>query len=346
MLEPKEPSYCKYSSYTAPYGTQVATPLDEYCSPFLFDNELARTEKSEDQVLLRVQEGDQDDGMITVSQVWLWKLGNNLIISPSLNMHVLCSWWWKEKIKTDSRPKQVGLLLSNLISLLEMPYGRISILYGFERAIIQVSEHVNEYLQVDVVENIKMEFEKDYLHQISDVREELSMIRRVLVQQEDIWKEFASSAWPNYWTTGRMAIPVKHLIKFSLPDREMWKIIMRPQDQFEKYRRRVAQLNEDAERVQGVILTKLDLKAKHASLREAHSSAIMSAAVLGFTIITVIFTPLAFVLALFALPIKHFQDHQIPSPWGDTEKPNGMYSGSYVAKATGKNQYLQKSLPC
>jgi Mg2+ and Co2+ transporter CorA len=81
------------------------------------------------------------------------------------------------------------------------------------------------------------------------------------------------------------------------------KKIQRPQFQFAKFKRQIAKLNEDAERVERAIDRKLDLKTKHASLNEAHATAIMSAAVFGFTIITIIFMPLSFLVSLFALPI-------------------------------------------
>jgi hypothetical protein len=61
--------------------------------------------------------------------------------------------------------------------------------------------------------------------------------------------------------------------------------------------------------------------------------AIMSAAVFGFTIITIIFTPLSFVVALFALPIDRFQKQQVPSVWTDQA---GMYSTNYMGNWIGE----------
>lgn len=84
------------------------------------------------------------------------------------------------------------------------------------------------------------------------------------------------------------------------------------------------------------------MKQKDASLRESHSSAIMGAAVLGFTIITIIFTPLAFVISLFALPIDQLQRNQIDSPWASGSR---MYSTNYIGKWAGKyHVFLQGAL--
>jgi hypothetical protein len=60
-------------------------------------------------------------------------------------------------------------------------------------------------------------------------------------------------------------------------------------------------------------LTLLDFKSKHAGLRESHYSFIISAAVVGFTIVTIIFAPLSFMTALLAVPIDTFQTSQTAS---------------------------------
>jgi hypothetical protein len=53
----------------------------------------------------------------------------------------------------------------------------------------------------------------------------------------------------------------------------------------------------------------------------------------GFTIVTIIFVPLSFVMSLFALPIDRFQQNQIDSPWSSGTK---MYSTNYIGKWAGK----------
>jgi hypothetical protein len=100
-------------------------------------------------------------------------------------------------------------------------------------------------------------------------------------------------------------------------------------------------LDADAERVARAIDRKLDLKATHASLKEAHTTAIMSAAVFRFTLITIIFTPLSFIVSLFALPIDRFQKDQVPSVWNDQ---TGMYSTNYVGKWIGGHSDNKRSM--
>ena len=70
-------------------------------------------------------------------------------------------------------------------------------------------------------------------------------------------------------------------------------------------------IDADAERVEKAVQDKLDLKRTDASIKDAHSSLLLSTAVIGFTIITIIFAPLAFLTALFALNIDGFDRLQL-----------------------------------
>ncbi len=53
-----------------------------------------------------------------------------------------------------------------------------------------------------LVESISIEDEKRFFHVIDDIRVELSMIKAILLQQEEVWKDFATQAWPQYWPDG------------------------------------------------------------------------------------------------------------------------------------------------
>lgn len=80
------------------------------------------------------------------------------------------------------------------------------ILNTFQKAITLLF-NVNQYLKDISIANIRSDRDKDYLHQIFDIREEISMVKRVLVQQEEVWKEFALTAFPAFWETGAWSFP-------------------------------------------------------------------------------------------------------------------------------------------
>ena len=343
---------CKYST---PVGTHLPLTLDEYCNPSLDPKILEFRNK--DQVISRYQE-DQHAGrqkinelpsVITVPQAWLWKVNETIITSLPQNLFVnglllegMMDSWQNIANEVYNTNHALGLFLSDLVDVLDRlamagllePFFNI-----FEKAIADLLEEVNNYIKSTSVETIKIKQEKQFLHKIDDIREELSMIKTVLFQQEEVWKDFTNKAWPSYWPEGPDG-------RFKPPERpgsddesispkrhrQIWTKMQRPQLQFAKFKRRIAKLDADAERVERAIDRKLDLKAKHASLHEAHTMAIMSAAVFGFTIITIIFTPLSFIVTLFALPIDRFQRQQVPSVWTDQA---GMYSTNYVGKWIG-----------
>jgi hypothetical protein len=283
--------------------------------------------------------------------LWLWKLKDIVIGGPSdfldedYNIEIAYA-------DNDDWTITIGvaMLLSRLIDFLDRPYmsqhrpadsGQRGpterILDGFEKTIALVYEEISKYSKQEGVDEIDIEMESECLHRINDVQDELAMITRVLRQQEDVWRQFSANTWPDLWPggpDGRMEPPYTILRRLDPTQRERWHVILRPYTQFRDYEKRIAQLNEDTVRIEQAIHTKLDLKTKDATLKETHATAMMSAAVFGFTIITIIFTPLSFVVALFALPIDQLQRAQIQSRWTDEA---GMFTKSYIGKWVGKS---------
>jgi hypothetical protein len=105
------------------------------------------------------------------------------------------------------------------------------------------------------------------------------------------------------------------------------------------YQRRVKKPENDAVRVEKAVQDNLDLKRTYASIQnaesslqnakfsreDAHNSPILSTAIIGFTVITITFAPMAFLTALFALKIQDFEKLYI-------SRSEGVYSSG---KLTG-----------
>jgi hypothetical protein len=320
----------------------VPLTLDEYCCPALSNEILNR--RNQDQVLGRYFEQKEIEShrpLIAVGQVWLWKAQNILIATDVPDTLTSAP-------KFQSPISRTGASLDSLIKIAEFLADRIEILDSpslfrppvldiFERSITKITVYVDQYAEDIRVDTMNIVKERKYLHGISDIREELAMIRRILFQQEEVWRDFASYAWPENW---RSCHDGKAMYPHGFQDRtrqeqqeyrEVTALIMRPISQLEKFHRRIQQLDEDAERVEKSVNTQLELKQKFASLSESHATAVMSAAVFGFTIITIIFTPLSFVMSLFALPIDQFQRHQVNATLGG----GGMYRKNYIGRWAG-----------
>lgn len=86
--------------------------------------------------------------------------------------------------------------------------------------------------------------------------------------------------------------------------------VERAQNTLAQYQKRAKKVDRDAQRVEKTIQDQLNLKRTYASIKDAHSSLLPSAAVIGFTII---FARLSFLTALFALNIDGFDKLEIPT---------------------------------
>lgn len=215
----------------------------------------------------------------------------------------------------------------------------------FEASTAQVLTDVDGYMKKNTLSPDDMEEERRLMFRIADIREELVMIQYILGQQLKILQRFIEDYEHNnpdsYDFLNRQPQP-----KNRKPDRAAtrhWGAGKRPKNTTNKSRKRAGKLNEDeektamglweevklsrrtieayqeratkidrdAERVEKRMQDQLNLKRTYASIRDARSSLTLGTAVIGFTVITIIFAPLAFVTALFALPIDSLLKKQV-----------------------------------
>ena len=303
--------------------------------------------------------------ILTVPQLWVWGFRDNIITAmqvsrfgpdAELMFDSGRSFDWHESaffVPHDHQELQgvrvkdlmVGALISECVNELNSPsrFGLSDSVFGiFEKSIFMLSVRIREYTKSEALKRNDIDSEKDFILQIGDVREELSMIQSVLLEQEEVWRQFMKAKFysPDYWSG-----PPED--QFSIPSQaqgillDVMEILKRPQAQFAKFKRQIAKLDADAERVEGLITLQLDLKSKHASLQEAHQTTLMSAAIIGFTIVTIIFTPLAFLASLFALSTDKFQKHQHNSALASGAP---FYHGSYIGKWMGELCFLRERM--
>jgi Mg2+ and Co2+ transporter CorA len=174
---------------------------------------------------------------------------------------------------------------------------------SFEKEVVQTDNKVKAYTDEEMIKP-QIKEERVFIHDICDVRDELAMIKSVVLQQEDVWKKFG---------------------KFGSFDISR---TTQTQEQLEQFKKRICRIGEDTTRVQERISMQLDLIARFAALKESHNSTVLSTAVIGFTVITVVFTPLAFLTSLFALLIHQLQNHQTNIT---VDGPKG-YSKAYIGR--------------
>ena len=316
-------------------------------------------DRNRDQVLSRHQKTLPRDRriLLTVPPLWIWTIDKRVITAmqkptfDEFDPHVFTtipsdmdriSKALASTVSSDPRPMGnliAGILISESVNKLASPSQlglSESIFKIFERSIYELSARVREYTKTEVLTKNNMDSEKVFVLQIDDVRDELSMIQSVLDEQERVWRQFIQAKFPKCWS----APPEdQFVIPSNLDGKIIWvvEILGRPQTQFAMYRRRIASLDKEAERVEGLIKLLLDLKSKHASLHQAHLATLMSAAFVGFMIVTIIFTPLAFISSLFALSTNQFQKSQFNSSLANGTP---FYHSSYIGKWMGASNSL------
>lgn len=344
-------------------GFHAYSSLDEYCVPHLGREALAK--RNSDQTLTRYQPMHAEEPgkatekgnnltrpLIIVPQAFIWVIDELLVIS--LPVPIPESFWSLLGSFKDLKGKEIiGLLLRALVeafdpvrssdaprpSLSDQSHKHQNIFKVFSRSIAFVSDQVSRYVDDKGVDSIDLASEQNFVHQIQDIREEISMIQSVIIQQEEVWRAFVSTAWPEFWVEGQGLTMTKSPQPGDNPPEKLqeglFEAIEKPRQLFRSFKTRLQRLDDTAARVERSVEIGLDLKQKHASLREARRATLMSASVIGFTLITAIFTPLSFMVSLFALPIDRFQTSKIGS--GD----DAYYTTNYIGKWIGTSPKAQ-----
>lgn len=298
--------------------------------------------------------------ILMVSQIWIWRFGNYMLSASSVqgmtpeelllghgNSYLDASdvadvqssaasfealvedgdqkreaW-----IGTESRIRgpEADIQIGSLLALQVERFGKLQAngtfqapLDYFEIGVARVMADVNEYTRSTNTETLDIKKEERFLHDLSDIRGELMTVDEILIQQQEIFDEFVTGA------------------EKSASSRTFFGRVTNAQKLLTGYRKRVAKIERDAERIDAMITGALDLKRTHASiqdarasLQDARSSLLLGWAVMGFTVITVIFAPIAFMTALFALPIDGLINNQ-KNGTDAAGEPLSMYTSGYV----------------
>ena len=329
---------------------QLERTLDEAHYPGLSEEVLK--DLNTDQVVMRAlsiksdnQKSDSKIPILTVPQLWLWRL-DNVVVSAYASEKQLR----QDEFYSGTEPPvtllpdlHIGHILAYHVKAFNCAYkdGPVyfePVLNIFETAMMQVQSEVNTYIKVHRT-RLDIDKEADFLHNISDIRNEIAMIQYVLSQQEKVLDDFLKdptlekSEEANDWAT-------VHTAKQLISD----------------YHKRTCKIDEDARRIDQVIQNKLNLKRTAASIEDAHQSVaearqskLLSIIVLGFAIITIIFTPISFLAALLALDIDIFDGIKYTPVSTDTansinSQASAVFSGKKMAGLFGKSLFCNSTL--
>ncbi|KAI1173661.1 hypothetical protein F4777DRAFT_580772 [Nemania sp. FL0916] len=133
----------------------------------------------------------------------------------------------------------------------------------------------------------------ELLSEIKDIQQELNIINSVILIQSNIWDQLTNRP------------PDPGLFASALQDNEStnW---ARGRDPAQYVYRRISDLLRFAEEIEKNVESILDLKMNQLSLLQAEEAGRQGTILMVFTTVTILFTPLSFLSALFALNISVF----------------------------------------
>ncbi|KAI0392793.1 hypothetical protein F5Y17DRAFT_340528 [Xylariaceae sp. FL0594] len=345
----------RYKDYYSHTSLRLEPTLDEVYYPSLSSESLEIRDQS--QVVSREYKenerrwGDNSTPILMVQYLWLRRIGGCILTTYSAPGDEEGD-YVPPHVAIDKPAIQIAFILVNHL----IRFGGRGSIEGnipppldiFEQAVVGIIGEVDDYVRSSGASSgPEMEKEHDFMYRIADIREELVMIEDVLLQQQNIMatliEDFENNdpdivellAWKPQSTSPE---DLSQEEKEWFQALRTWKSIKRDKGQIEGYMKRVRKIDGDAERIEKRIQDQLNLKRTHASIKDARTSLLLGTAVIGFTVVTVIFAPLAFMTALFALPIDTFVRNQIlfnrtgsSTDSGGQADPTPAYTSGYVA---------------
>ncbi|KAI3324312.1 hypothetical protein HD806DRAFT_65144 [Xylariaceae sp. AK1471] len=313
--------------------------LDETYFPSLSDKSLDH--RDDEQVVSRYDKLWVP--ILIVPNLWVWRCGYGILTTYSAD---------STHYGNDSEHSthlswgpgiQVGTIIAQRVSDFgEWQHGSLfpPPLDIFEREVVKILEEVDAYIGPNSALRPEMEKERDFMFRIADVREELVMILAILGQQLEIVEKMIEDFEKSDPDIMELLDTKSDVMDERLrKGKKEWERVKDTPNAIEKHRKRAKKIDADAERVERMIQNQLNLKRTYASFEDARTSLLLGTAVIGFTVITVIFAPLAFMTALFALPIDVLVRNQVlfdrtsaeSSTMGEVE-PIPTYASSYVGR--------------
>jgi hypothetical protein len=268
---------------------------------------------------------DERIPILMVPQLWLWSV-EGFMISAYSRTGDLAVYEPQNDRDGEQRDPQRNLLTSTLYRHLQWgliiashieSFGKESHAGGkrflpaldiFENEVVAALSDVDKYIDETKPSSVDYKKERNFLHVLSDIRSELVMVLYVLEQQKKVLKDLIYDD----------CIDEEDLH----PD---WARVRRAESSLAQYEGRIKKIDGDTERIEKAVNDMLNLKRTYASIKDTHSSLLLSTAVIGFTVITIVFAPLAFLTALFALKIDGFEKLHV-----NGSDPDSAYKSSYM----------------
>ncbi|KAH7067399.1 hypothetical protein BKA63DRAFT_570701 [Paraphoma chrysanthemicola] len=202
----------------------------------------------------------------------------------------------------------------------------------FERQVVRILSEVKRYMVETPRKRIIYAKEEAFHHQLSDCRSELAMVQHVLNEQASVITPFREDLTQELEVMKREGSDseedgdnefVENALENAL------RVLNDALTNLKEYEQRILKIEGDADRVEKNVQDLLNLKRTFASVQDSHASVLLGLAAFAFAIVTIVFAPLAFLTAFFALDVQGFDKLRISkpepkeTPMGTSAAPDG-----------------------
>lgn len=313
--------------------------------------------------------------ILLVPQLWIWKAEKNVVSAYSLPRQTYGYIIGEQSLLKPQNENGdadlfIGSMLKAHIEGFGQHYERGSVIYPpaldmFEQHVVSVVTEVSKYVNESPPSKMNFHTERKLLHRLSDVQEELAMVKYVLEQQEEAFKEFLENAGIETDKSKDGSIRKKPGSIKIKPDidtkttktdvdraKERWAMIRSATTTLARYKRRIEKIKNDSERIEKEVKDKLELKRTYASVKATRNGLILSLAAVAFAVVTVFFAPLAFLPALFALKMEGFPQLYVnPMSKGDdivyrSDKMGGIFGKRMLSRIYLCSDITQLAVRC
>jgi Mg2+ and Co2+ transporter CorA len=283
----------------------------------------------EDSTIARLLK-EHDVPLLMVPQLWIWRFDRYVVSAHSsaqLPLTFKTGAFTNTHIDEYSPKRQIGMMIVECINRFGTETNEFPpALQLFESDVAKILSDVSNYMGPKGASKPDIGTERSFLFRITDVQEELAMIQDILRQQKEVLKEILDDPPKDY-------VPPKDREAGS--DYEPWDSVIGSMKTLDRYERLTQKISADATRIEKKIQDELNIKRTFATMDDARTSISLGIAVIGFTVITIIFAPLAFVTALFALPVDIFEKRKVSMSGGTQDEETKVFSSNYLARWFG-----------
>ncbi|KAF7192391.1 hypothetical protein HII31_06423 [Pseudocercospora fuligena] len=288
--------------------------------------------------------------ILVVPQLWIWRLGNTIVSAQALTRSTSTlgtdpEKGWQLHLVTRASPElQIAAIVSDQIDLFGQPQAHgLAPLDFFELGICRLLSDAERYVARRAYKDLKIDKEASLLNDTADIKTELAMMKHVLTQQKEVLDPVlrALAQSPVERNDGAIDDQISTLGASSsnvpkeptLASHEHMltarQKALSSMDTLQKYFDRIEKILRDAEHVEKMIQDQLELKRSYVSIRDARAGLVVAVSVIGFTAVTMIFTPLSFITGLFQLPLESLARTMVPvAGAGSTNSVNDTVNSS------------------